>query len=294
MTGELVFMGGVFNIVDPFFHWQLYIWTWIFAGIIGIASWTAWYYGKWTPFEPLWGLYYAAKAGSDAAFVTGPQLYFNLCSEAEAKCIFDYKSWNYELPKSLVPDAIRRILFNYASAFPIGLSPRDAITHKLAGINDDVRIAKRLQDGEWSGAPSVTIGATPTDIILDADHWIERNSPQHRAIEAAALRWNQENEKNQIHSYSKFLQLLQEGIIPLPDGITTEITVPWERIDATFPLKYQDNELGGYRGQAAEEMAAEEQDQIKHLGIKILIGVAAFAAMVYIGRFVSFTMSLPH
>jgi hypothetical protein len=304
MTGELVFMGGIFNIVDPIFHWQLYIWAWILAGIIGIASWVAWYYGKWMPFEPLWGLYYAAKAGSDAAFVSGPQLYFTLNSEADAKCIFNYKSWGYDLPPGRgwwifrVPDAIRRLIFNYATAFPIGLSPRDAITHKLAGINDDVRIAKRLQDGEWSGAPSVTIGATPTDIILDADHWIDRTSPQHKVIEVFALRWNVEHPNNQIHSYSKFARLLQAGPenggFDPPDGITTEFIVPWERIDASFPLNLQDNEMGGYRGQAAEEMAAAEQDQIKHLGIKILIGVGIFAAMIYIGRFVSFTMVLPH
>ena len=34
-----------------------------------------------------------------------------------------------------------------------------------------------------------------------------------------------------------------------------ETVVPWERIDASFPIHLQDNEMAGYRGQAAEELA---------------------------------------
>jgi hypothetical protein len=307
MTGEyVVFLNGFFNIVDPIFHWQLYLWLCVFFGIIGIASYAGWYYGKWMPFKPLHGLYYAAKAGSDAAFVCGPQLYFTLNSEAEAKCIFDYGKWGYDLPPMTLGsiqlgwkwlDAIRRFFFNYATAFPIGLSPRDALTHKLAGINDDVKIAKALQGDEWEGAPSVTVGTTPTDIILDTYRWIDRASPQHKIIEDFALKWNRENPRNQIHSYSKFLRLMElgpeAGGFEAPSGLVTEVIVPWERIDASFPLKLQDNEMAGYRGQLAAEEAEEEKDQDKNLGIKILLGVGIFAAVIYAGRFASFAMSLP-
>jgi hypothetical protein len=295
MTGDLiVFMGGIFNIVDPILHFQLYIWIWVLAFILGIGSYAAWYYGKWMPFEPLWGLYYAAKAGTDAAFVCGPQLYFTLNSEAEAKCIFDYSKWPQSPEPSLIPWAIRKLFFNYASAFLPDLSPRDALTHKFAGINDDVRIAQKLQNGEWEGAPSVTVGTTPTDIILDADKWIDRTSPQHKIIEAVALEWNRENPGNQIHSYSKFFRLMDEGAFEVPAGLTPEVIVPWERIDASFPLALQDNEMGGYRGQKAEEDAQADKDQIKNLGVKVLIGVGVFAAIIYLGRFYSFVMSLPH
>lgn len=292
MTGEVIFMGGLLNLTDPIFHLQLYIWSWVFGAFFCVVLWAAWYYLQWKPFKPLHGLYYAFKAGTNAAFTFGSQLYMELIGESEAKCIFDYKSWDYELPPSRLPGKIRRLFFNYATAFLDDLPPSKALLYKFGGVNMDVKIAKRLQDGEWEEAPSVTIGGVPTDIILDADQWTQRNSPQHRAIEKAALAWNEAHPNDQIHSYSKFLRLMHEEDplnpgnprLPVPPGIKDVITIPWTRIDASFPMEHQDNEYAGYRRTLAEELAEAEQGKLTKLGIKILVGAGAFAVLLLIFR----------
>lgn len=285
----VVFMGGFLNMTDPFLHWQLYKWAWI-AGLLSCAVfYAAWYYGSWKPYKPLWGLYYAYKAGSQAAFTCGLELYFELISEREAKCIFDYSKWDYDLPPSRfpLPSRVRHFLFNYATAF-LDINPWDAIMQKLGHVNRDVDIAKKLQDDEWEQSPSVTIGGIRTDIILDADQWTVKGSRQHQAIEEAAFRWNEANPDDQVHSYSKFQRLMDEGRIAPPPEIRREVTVPWIRIDSAFPLELQDNEMAGYRRQAAEEMDKENQESLSKYYMPILIGGLGLAGIMFVFRVVTF------
>jgi hypothetical protein len=287
MAGEILYLGGIFNITDPLFHLQLYIWTWILACIFSVICWVAWRYGPWKGYEALWGLYYAFKAESNAAFISGPQLYFVLKSEAAAKCIFDYSGWEYELPRSRVPEGIRRAFFNYATAFLDNIDWAHALVYKFGHRNMDVEIAKSLQDHEWEEAPSTTIGGIRTDIILDGDLWVSRDTPQHKAIEAYCLKWNEEHPENQIHSYSKLQRLMKEGVINSPEGVKKEIVIPWVRIDSAFPTAMEDNETAGYKRQAAEEMANEEANALSKYFIPMLAAGFGLAILLLIVRFAS-------
>ena len=286
MTGEVVFLGGLLNIVDPLFHLQLYIWSWILIAIFMAVSHVAWRYGPWEGYKALWGLYYAYKAESNAAFISGPQLYFNLVSEAAAKCIFDYRGWNYDLPPSRLPDVFRRFAFYYPTAYLDDIDWAHAFIYKFGHRNMDVEIARKLQEYEWEESPSTTIAGTRVDIILDADLWAAKGTPQHKAIEAYALQWNAQNPNNQIHSYHKLQRLMTKGMIEIP-GVKSEITIPWTRIDASFPIAMEDNETAGYKRQKAEEESIEDA---KPLVSPILVMVAGFgfAFVILIFRFVSF------
>jgi len=289
MAGEIVFLGGYFNITDPLFHWQLYIWTWVLAIVFSIICWVAWRYGPWKGYEALWGLYYAFKAESNAAFISGLQLYFVMRSEADAKCIFRYKDWNYELPPSRVPDGVRKIFFNYATAFLDDLDWAHALVYKFGNRNMDVEIAKLLQHHEWEEAPSTTIGGIRTDVILDGDLWVPRDTPQHKAIEAYCQGWNEANPEDQIHSYPKFQRYMTEGKILPPDGVKKDVIIPWVRIDSAFPLAKEDNETAGWKRQAAEEMANEEQTSLSKYYIPMLAGGFALAFLIFIGRLITFS-----
>ena len=288
MTGEIVFLGGIFNITDPFFHWQLYIWTWIGACIFSVVCWVAWRYGPWEGYKAMWGLYYAFKAESNAAFISGLQLYFIMRSESDAKCIFNYRGWDYELPRGRLPEGIRRIFFNYATAF-IDLDWAHALVYKFGHRNMDVEIAKSLQNHEWEEAPSTTIGGIRTDIILDADLWVPRDTPQHKAIEEFCYGWNEAHIDDQIHSYPKFQRMMSAGMFQPPVGVKKEIVIPWVRIDSAFPIAKEDNETAGWKRQAAEEMASEEQSALSKYYMPILGGGFGMAALIFIGRWFTYT-----
>ena len=281
---EIVFLGGLLNFTDPIFHLQVYIWLWVMGLIGAVVLFFVLRHFGWMPYKPLHGLYYAAKAGSGAAFTFGTQLYMELLSEAEAKCIFNYGKWSYELPPSRMPGFVRRLFFNYASAFLDDLPPGKALAYKFGGVNLDVKIAKHLQNGEWEEAPSVTIGGTPTDLILDADQWTIRDSPQHKAIEEAALKWNEAHPEDQVHSFMKFQRLVREEKIEPPPGVKMETVIPWTRIDTSFPVEHQDNEYAGYRRTLAEEMGEAKANEMKNLGIKILLLCFGLAFVILIFR----------
>ena len=67
MAGTTLFLGGIFNVVDPFIFVQIYIWLWVLITFISICMWVLFRYGVWEKYKVLWGLYYAFKAESNAA-----------------------------------------------------------------------------------------------------------------------------------------------------------------------------------------------------------------------------------
>lgn len=117
MAGQVLFFGGLFDIVDPFFGIPIYGWFWIFITFFAICTWLAFRYGVWEKYKPLWGLFYAFKAQSKAAFIFNINLVMELWSEAQAKVICDYSKCTYlledfdwGLPKNLLSKGISFII----------------------------------------------------------------------------------------------------------------------------------------------------------------------------------------
>ena len=290
MAGEIIFLGGILNITDPLFHWQLYIWSWVFFTVFAVVIHIGAKYGPWKGYEALWGLYFAFKAESNAAFISGLQLYFSMRSEAFAKCVFNYANSDFDFGPSRIPMFIRKFLFYYPTAFLNDIDWAHALVYKFGHKNMDVEIAKQFQNHEWEEAPSTTIGGIRTDIILDADLWVPPDTPQHKAVEAFCYGWNEAHPDDQIHSYPKFQRLMNEGKVTPPIGVRKEVYIPWVRIDSAFPIAMEDNETAGYKRQAAREMANEEQTSLSKYFLPLLIGPLALAGLIIVMRF----MSLPH
>jgi hypothetical protein len=290
VAGEIIFLGGIFNITDPLIHWQLYIWMLIIGCITAVVLHVGFKYGPWKGYEAFWGLYYAFKASSNAAFISGLQLYFIMRSEADAKCIFKYGSYNYELTHSRLPDKLRRFLFYYPTAYLDDIDWAHALVYKYGHKNMDVEIAKKLQNYEWEEAPSTTIGGIRTDIILDADLWVPQDTPQHKAIEAACYEWNDAHPEDQIHSYHKFQRLMDTGLLKPPVGVKKEVVVPWQRVDSAFPISMEDNESAGFRRQAAEEMANAEANSLNRYIFPLICGGFGLPALMLLLKW----FSMPH
>jgi len=276
-----LFMSGVFNYVDPLFGWQLYIWGWIFIIVLSVVSWLAWRYGKWDKYKPVWGLFYAFKAVSQAAFIFNLGLICELLSERDAKCIFDYGKWKYTGVSRL-----RSLIFNYTTVFIPEMPLAKAIIFKYGGRNMDVEIAKRLQNYEWEKYSSVTLGGIHTDMILDGDNWTIRDSPQHKIIESQCETHNDGNPTDQIHSYSKYMRYIIERKLPKPDGIVDFITIPWSRIDAAFPILIGNNTMEGAKRQYARELEELDNNTLGQFYFPILGGGLGMAALLLICRMV--------
>ena len=280
MSNEVLYLGGIFNYTDPLFGFQLYIWSWLALIFLSVIAWLAWRYGQWEPFKPLWGLYHAFKASSNAAFIFNMALICELWSERQAKCIFDYSKWTYEGIA-----AWQKPFFNYATAFLPDLDFAHALLYKYGGRNMDVEIARKMQNNEWEEASSVNAGGIHTDMILDADSWSVRASPQHKIVEKFCETHNQANESDQIHSYPKFQRLLSERVITAPEGIKPFVTIPWVRIDSTFPIDVGDNTTLGAVRQAAIEMENEDATSLSKYYFPILGGGFGFALLLLAMRF---------
>lgn len=294
---NVLFLGGMFNIVDPVLGWTLYIWSWIFLLICIGASWAGWYYRGWKPFEPLHGLYYAMKNNSTVAFIFDSNLIGEMVAERDAKCIFRYAEDEYEIE---VPDIriplfgalIQKFIIWYKTKvfyYPtryLDIPSIQALIYKIAGVNKDVEIARLLEGGTWERSASVVCTGVPVDIIIDMDNWTIRNSRQHKAIVESAKFWNENNPTDQIHSYGKYQKYLQDGRIPIPNGIKITHMIPWQRIDAAFPLELEENEWAGKKRQMAKDMEDEEAGIMNRLSIYLLIGGLAIAALILIARII--------
>jgi len=292
----VLFLGGIFNIVDPFFGIQIYAWIWVILLMLAVGFWLAFRYGVWEKYRAMWGLYHAYKAMSKAAFIFNLELVLELWSEARAKCIFDYSKINYtgfeEYPwmeGGPLRSWIERRIFNYATVYLPDLDPLLAILYKFGNRNMDVEIATHEQNGEWEDAPSsVSVSGIDTDIILDADSWTVETSRQHKEIERFAEMHNQANQTNQIHTYMKFQRLLLDGTIKQEgaylQNIKPMVTIPWSRIDAVFPIFVKDNEEGGARRQQAKDEDDADKNEFSRYIPYVLGGGFIFAVGVLIAR----------
>jgi len=298
-----LFLGGIFNIVDPIVGQQLYKWSWVFLIICAGAVWLIYRYGRWEPYRPLWGMYYAYKGKSRAAFIFNRRLHAELVSERDAKCIFDYSKAEYEGMRrwgdfnrngtgmripivSSVLDFIQMKLWYYPTAF-LEIDPLTALMYKLGGVNMDVEIAKKMQSYEWDDTPAINSGGILIDIILDADNWTVKDSPQHKIIETTTEKWNELNPNDQIHSYTKFYRKIKSGEIKCPDGISIEIVVPWVRMDAGCPVTILGAQQAGAKRQEAKDVEEENTNPLSKYYYPIIIGTFGIAALILILRFAS-------
>jgi hypothetical protein len=275
-------MNGIFNY--ELIGIPMYIYSWIFLLVIIVLCWIVWRYIKWPQFRPFWGIFFAYKAQSQAAFIFNRGLISELVSEREAKCIFDYSKWSYEGLSKL-----QAFFFNYATVFLPNLDYGHAILYKFGGRNMDVEIAKKLQGYEWEAESSVTTGGIHCDIILDADNWSVKDSPQHAIVETTAEQWNDANPEHQVHAYPKFQKMLLTGTLNCPPGIVTTVTVPWSRIDAAFPKGMTSKAPGPVR-EIALEMENEDKMELKQYYLPVLFAGVGFAVLLLVIRVVIMKM----
>lgn len=281
-----LFLGGIFNYVDPVLHLQIYIWGWVLLLVLTAISAIIHHFARWKPLAPFHGLYYEYKNGGNAAFIFDGDLRGEMVAERTAKCIFDYSKVPYILPTDNIPvlGKAYRWIFYYPTAYEgVHIDFVHALVYKFGGVNKDVEIARALQNGEWERNPSVICAGVPVDIIIDTDSWTIPHSRQHKAIESAADMWNETNPTDQIHSYSKFQKYLLEGKIAC-DGIKRESLCEWVRIDGSLPTDLKDNEFAGKKMQMA--ITADEIDSrfLNGLGIKVLVGGIGFGALLIVAR----------
>ena len=281
---NVLFLGGLLNIVDPIFGLQLYIWGWVGLTVLAIFAYLGWYFAGWKPYAPLHGLYYAWKAGSNAALIFDANLIGEMVSERVAKCIFDYSKEKYEF-EGLNPVFawFYSKIFYYPTAYLSNIDPLSAIVFRFGKVNKDVEIARHLQGGEWERAPSVVCGGVPVDIVVDTDNWTIRNSPQHKAIENCARLWNEANTTDQIHSYSKFSRYLNAGKIQCPD-VRKNATVSWVRIDTGYPLDLEESDWAGKRRQMAEQEYNADQISKNKMALWVLFGGLGLSALIVVAR----------
>ena len=289
MTSAL-FLGGIFNIVDPVFGLQIYLWGWLFLFICMVLSWIGWYYKGWKPYEALHGLYYAMKNGSTVAFIFDAHLVGEMVAERDAKCIFRYAEDEYEIDVPEYPIIRPILVWFYTKAFYYPTKYLDiplpiAIVYKIGGVNKDVEIARHLENGDWERSASVVCTGVPVDIIVDMDNWTVRGSKQNRAIVETARKWNELNQNDQIHSYRKFQHYILTNMIPCPQELRPMVTIPWQRIDAAFPLDLEENEWAGKKRQMAADMEEEDSGDLNRFIMWILIGGLGMAALILLLRF---------
>ena len=300
-----LFLGGIFNIVDPIIGWQLYIWSWIALVVFAIFAWIGWYFGGWKPYKPFWGIWYAYKAGSNAAIIGDAALICEMISERVAKCIFDYSKEEYDLESPLL-DTIkplttifvvgwfaRRVYNNvervinlvsyYPTAYLKNITPLHALVYKFGGVNKDVEIARHLQNGEWERYPSIETCGVDVEIIIDTDNWTIRDSRQHKAIEREARAWNKNNPTDQVHTYAKFQQKLQAGDIICPE-VKKEFLVDWTRINRGFTTNMEASEYVGKTIQMSEQEYNVDTVLKNKIGFYILGGCIGIGALIIVAR----------
>jgi hypothetical protein len=289
----VLFMGGLFNIVDPVFQFPLYIWSWALLIIAAGVSWAFWYYRGWKPYEPLHGLYYAMRNISYVSFIFDSNLVGELVAERDAKCIFNYSDDEYEIDVPYVNHPLVGIItrwvypriFYYPTKY-LDIPPLQALYFRLMNSNKDVEIARLLENGgKWERSTSVVCSGVPLDIVVDMDNWTVKSSRQHKAIVRSAIAWNLGNPDDQIHSYRKYQAYLMSGKIIVPPELHLDIIIPWQRIDAAFPLELEENEWGGKVRQMAADEENEESDAMNKLAIFLLVGGLVFALVLLLVRF---------
>ena len=289
-----LFMGGVFNIADPVLGIALYMWSWLALIILIGVAWAIMYYRGWKPLAPLHGLYYALKNGSSVAFIFDALLIGELLAERDAKCIFNYAEDEYEIEIPEVPAFLKPIVvwfylktFYYPTKYLKNISYLEAIVFKIGKVNKDVEIARLLEGGIWERSAAVVCAGVPVDIVVDCDNWTIRTSKQHKAVSKAAREWNELHPEDQVHSYQKFQVYLESGKMTCPEGITISRIVPWQRIDAAFPLDLDKNEWAGKIRQMAKDQEGADSANLNKFAIWILVLGVIFAFVLLLFRFIT-------
>jgi hypothetical protein len=296
----VLFMGGIFNIQDPILGLPLYMWSWVLFTFLIIVSWAAMYYLKWKPLTPLHGLFYAQRNRSTVAFTFDATLAGDLVSERDAKCIFDYatgehgENFEIDIPDHPILDKIPgfkklQVLlytttFYYPTKYLKYITPTQAAIGKILNVNKDVDIARVLEGGVWERSPSVTCAAVPVDIVVDMDNWTLKRTPQHQAIVKSARDWNQMYPTDQIHSYQKYQKYLLEGKISAPRELKISQIVPWQRIDAAFPLDLDENEWAGKKWQKSKDDENAAAGDLNKLAMWVLLGGLVLAGLMLAAR----------
>ena len=287
-------MGGLFNIADPIFGQPMYLYGFglllMAAGLVHLA----YRYGSWEKFRPLWGMYYAFKAKSKAAFIFNRRMHAELVSEATAKCIFDYKQalsasgpvkYNFDtheyepLSSSGLVGKIQGIIWYYPAAY-LDIDWAHQFLYKLGGANHDVDIAKKMQKYLWDDFPSLHSGGILIDFVLDAGNWTIRTSPEHVICERLADTWNETNPEDQIHSYAKLQKYLLMGIIPAPEGLSVVENAPWTRVDAACPTSTPSNLFAGARRQQELDDLEKRKNPYGQYIPLMAFGGLGFAALI--------------
>jgi len=308
MAGETLFLGGIFDIQDPFFGLPIYAWLWIFVLFLTLCTWLTFRYAVWTKYTVLWGLYDAFKAHSKAVFTFDIRLGAELLSEARAKIIADYSKYEYVLADvgagffAKFHNFLRRFLFYYPTAYldSSELSSEEAILNKFGHVNMDVQIAKKLEgETDWIDIPSVSIGGIDTDLVLDADRWSIPKSLQHKEIEKFRDAWNDTYPDDRIESYMKLQRYMLNGKITQEDmaretpHVKSMIIIPWIRIDSAFPTVIEDNEQAGARRQQAKDDEQNIANAINKYIPYVLGAGIGFAFLILVFRFATVAMAGP-
>lgn len=298
---SVLFLGGIFNVVDPIFGLPLYIYSWIALLIIIGLTWAGMYYLKWKPLEPMHGLYYALKNTSTVAFIFNELLVGELVAERESKCIFNYAAGehgeDYEIdipegPYDRLPLVMKLKIWYYTKSFYYptkylrNITPVQAIVYKIAGVNKDVEIAMFLEGGKWERSASVVCAGVPVDIVVDMDRWTIPESRQHAAIIKSARRWNEANPTDQVHSYQKYQKYLLENKIACPPELQITAIVPWQRIDAAFPLDLDENEWAGKKWQKSKDDDEEDAGAMMKIAMYLLVAGLAVDVLILLFRFI--------
>jgi len=295
-----LFLGGLFNVVDPVTGFMtLYMWSWIILTIFILVTQAGMYYRGWKPLEPLHGLYYARKNQSTVAFTFNALLVGDLVAERDAKCIFNYadgghgEDYEIDIPDHKLLDLFpmfKKIqiwwntkFFYYPTKY-LDIPPTKAIIGRISHVNKDVEIARKLEGGKWDRSASVVCAGVPVDIVVDMDDWTIRKSPQHKAIVKSARDWNQLNPTDQIHSYQKYQDYLLQNKIVCPQGVNPSALIPWQRIDAAFPLDLDENEWAGKKWQKSKDDEDSEAGNLNRLAMWVFIGGLGLAALILLAR----------
>lgn len=291
---QQLFLGGTFNTAVMGIPAYVYFLP-VLVIMIGII-WAVMYYLKWKPLAPMHGLYYALKNGSTVAFIFDSFLVGELVSERDAKCIFNYAEDEYEID---VPDHkfldkvpgfkriqiwLRTYFYYYPTNYLENITPAQAIIYKVGKVNKDVEIARLLEGGKWERSASVVCAGVPVDIVVDMDKWTLKNSAQHKAIVRSARKWNEANPTDQIHSYQKYQDYLLDSKIICPPEIQMSTVVPWQRIDAAFPIDLDENEWAGKKWQKSKDDEDAETGNLNRLALYVFLGGLGLAALVLIAR----------
>lgn len=297
-TANQLFLNGIFNTADPVLRLPVYAYLMpILIIMIGVV-WAAMYYLKWKPLGPMHGLYYAAKNGSTVAFIFDALLVGELVAERDAKCIFNYAEDEYEID---VPDHrfldyvpgfkraqiwLRTYFYYYPTNYLDTIPPMKAIVYKVGKVNKDVEIARLLEGGKWDRSASVVCAGVPVDIVVDMDKWTIKTSRQHKAIVRTARAWNFLNETDQIHSYQKYQDYLLNGKMICPPELQISTVIPWQRIDAAFPLELDENEWAGKKWQKSKDDEDAEAGVSNRFAMLIILAGIGCAVLFFLGRFI--------